>query len=67
MFKHESDHIREIALKPTNLSCEQAAAVPLAALTARQDLRDNGNTNHQVSTTCFYAWYSRQARLASTP
>jgi len=32
-----------IALKPTNLMFEQAAAVPLAALTALQGLRDNGN------------------------
>ena len=33
----------EIALKPPNLSFEQAAAVPLAAITALQDLRDKGN------------------------
>jgi len=32
-----------IALKPSNLTFEQAAAVPLAALTALQGLRDNGN------------------------
>jgi NADPH:quinone reductase-like Zn-dependent oxidoreductase len=32
-----------IALKPTNLTFEQAAAVPVAALTALQGLRDNGN------------------------
>ncbi len=33
----------EIALKPANLTFEQAAAVPVAALTALQGLRDNGN------------------------
>lgn len=32
-----------IALKPTNLSCEQAAAIPIAALTALQGLRNKGN------------------------
>jgi NADPH:quinone reductase-like Zn-dependent oxidoreductase len=32
-----------IALKPSNLTFEQAAAVPLAALTALQGLRDMGN------------------------
>jgi len=32
-----------IALKPTNLTFEQAAAVPLAAMTALQGLRDKGN------------------------
>jgi NADPH:quinone reductase-like Zn-dependent oxidoreductase len=32
-----------ITLKPTNLTFEQAAAVPLAALTALQGLRDAGN------------------------
>jgi NADPH:quinone reductase-like Zn-dependent oxidoreductase len=32
-----------IMLKPTNLTFEQAAAVPLAAMTALQGLRDNGN------------------------
>ncbi len=32
----------EIVLKPAKLSFEQAAAVPLAALTALQALRDNG-------------------------
>ena len=33
----------EIALKPENVSFEQAAAVPLAALTALQALRNKGN------------------------
>ena len=33
----------EIALKPANLTFEQAAAVPLAAMTALQGLRDKGN------------------------
>lgn len=32
-----------IALKPTDLTFVQAAAVPLAAMTALQGLRDNGN------------------------
>jgi NADPH:quinone reductase-like Zn-dependent oxidoreductase len=32
-----------IMLKPTNLTFEQAAAVPLAAMTALQGLRDKGN------------------------
>ncbi len=32
-----------ITLKPVNLTFEQAAAVPLAAMTALQALRDNGN------------------------
>src|SRR5512141_3507702 len=32
-----------ITLKPSNLTFEQAAAVPLAAMTALQGLRDNGN------------------------
>ncbi len=32
-----------IALKPANLSFEQAAAIPIAALTALHGLRDNGN------------------------
>jgi NADPH:quinone reductase-like Zn-dependent oxidoreductase len=33
----------EIALKPAHLSFEQAAAVPIAAITALQGLRDKGN------------------------
>jgi NADPH:quinone reductase-like Zn-dependent oxidoreductase len=33
----------EIALKPANLTFEQAAAVPLAAITALQGLRNKGN------------------------
>jgi NADPH:quinone reductase-like Zn-dependent oxidoreductase len=36
----------EIALKPANLTFEQAAAVPLAAMTALQGLRDKGNIQH---------------------
>jgi NADPH:quinone reductase-like Zn-dependent oxidoreductase len=32
-----------ITLKPANLTFEQSAAVPLAAMTALQGLRDNGN------------------------
>ena len=32
-----------ITLKPSNLTFEQVAAVPLAAMTALQGLRDNGN------------------------
>jgi NADPH:quinone reductase-like Zn-dependent oxidoreductase len=33
---------RTLALKPVNLSFEQAAAVPMAAITALQGLRDQG-------------------------
>lgn len=32
-----------LAPKPANISCEQAAAVPVAAITALQALRDKGN------------------------
>ncbi|HEY6006632.1 MAG TPA: NAD(P)-dependent alcohol dehydrogenase [Anaeromyxobacter sp.] len=34
---------RAIALKPANVTFEQAAAVPIAAITALQGLRDKGN------------------------
>ena len=34
---------RFLAFKPANLTFEQAAAVPLAAMTALQGIRDNGN------------------------
>ncbi|MDQ6765264.1 MAG: NAD(P)-dependent alcohol dehydrogenase [Verrucomicrobiota bacterium] len=34
---------RALALKPTNISFEQAAAVPIAGLTALQGLRDKGH------------------------
>ena len=34
---------KTISLKPANLTFEQAAAVPLAAMTATQGLRDKGN------------------------
>jgi NADPH:quinone reductase-like Zn-dependent oxidoreductase len=32
-----------ITLKPANLTFEQAAAIPMAAITALQRLRDHGN------------------------
>src|ERR1044071_6912004 len=35
-------HEDALALKPTRLTCEQAAAVPIAAFTALQGLRDKG-------------------------
>jgi NADPH:quinone reductase-like Zn-dependent oxidoreductase len=35
-----------VALKPTNLSFEEAAAVPIAASTALQGLRDKGRVQH---------------------
>ena len=34
---------KAITLKPANLTFEQAAAVPVAAMTALQGIRDNGN------------------------
>lgn len=34
---------KPLALKPINLSFEQAAAIPMAAITALQGLRDEGN------------------------
>jgi NADPH:quinone reductase-like Zn-dependent oxidoreductase len=40
--EYVSAHEKLLALKPTNLSYEKAATVPLAALTALQGLRDAG-------------------------
>ena len=37
--------VKRIALKPPNISFEQAAAVPVAGLTALQGLRDKGNVH----------------------
>ena len=34
---------RAVALKPANMTFEQAASVPVAAITALQGLRDKGN------------------------
>jgi NADPH:quinone reductase-like Zn-dependent oxidoreductase len=40
LIAHEAS---ELSLKPSNMTFEQAASVPLAALTALQALRDKGN------------------------
>jgi NADPH:quinone reductase-like Zn-dependent oxidoreductase len=36
---------RNVVLKPTNISFEQAASIPIAAITALQTLRDHGKLN----------------------
>ena len=40
--EYASAKANKLALKPTNISVEQAAAVPTSALTALQGLRDHG-------------------------